>query len=97
MRSIGKMFTYWKMMDYKIQVEPLYQNYKSVDNDTKVKCVKHVTVSHSKRTFGDIAHLIVSTDHNGNVKALIHADILFGDETIFIRNANLRQLEDYLN
>lgn len=97
MRTIGKLFTYWKMKDYRIDVEPLYQNYKSSDNDIKVKCVKHMRVQQRDRTFSDIGHLIVSTDHNGNVKALIHADILFNDETIFIRNANLRQLEDYLN
>lgn len=97
MRTIGKLFTYWKIADYKVWLEPLYQDYKSAENDAKPQCVKHAVVSQNGRAFADTAHIIFRADHDGNPKALIHADIFYGDETMFIKNANLQQLEDYMN
>ena len=98
-RTIGKLFTTWGLSGYVIDTRRLYsdKSRKAFGSKYDGGAVMFASVCDGSASFADIAHITYRIDSSGNAVALLHADIYFGDSTVFVKNANLEQLERTFN
>lgn len=99
-RTIGKLFTEWGLRNYDIKLTRLYYDtsrieYGSEYDGGSLMLARVCDTKGSK--FADIAHITFRADINGNATKLLNADIHFGDNSAFIKGANLETLNTIFN
>jgi hypothetical protein len=92
--KLGELFTLWRMKGYKMDTTSVYP---LSANDA----IMMVTVRANIEWSGHAAILYKAGRTNNNVfadvKALIRADVFHSDSTLFIPNAKLSDLENYVS
>jgi len=99
MKTLSSLFSYWKLAGYEIQMTMIYKDKARIIDGPHYNgsAVYHTIVNRSNVGFCDRAHIIHRVSAAGDVLGMISADLHFGDDTLFIKNAKLSTLVEYMN
>jgi hypothetical protein len=98
MKTLASLFTYWTISGYEIDSKIIYKDRMTIESGghTDGHAVFHTTVTRHGALRGDKAHIIHRANGRGQILGMISADLFFFDETLFIKNAKLSQLIDFM-
>jgi len=94
--TLAKLFTKWGLLGFEFTFTQLYADSSRIDYGSKYNggtTMYCIVKNSTPRFFADVAHIIYRKNADGSIAGMINADIYFGDSTVFVKSATLRQLE----
>lgn len=98
MKTLSSLFTYWTVSGYKVSSHLVYKDKMTIASGGHLdgNSVYHTIVSRTGTGREDKAHIIHRSNNRKEILGMISADLHFFDDTLFIKNAKLSQLIDFM-